>query len=226
MKLQIVARGYYILRIFSSLFIGGFITVLMFTRFGIDIKQQIIAFVLIFCGTAFVIYRISNKVDKAEIELQISDEGLQITWIKQFYLFKKENRILNLNEIQHYLFQPDQHFDMFIIKLKNKKKIKFNLKETSAEFLQFFSDFEEKIKEKKLANPTISIIKAKNMYEKKSALVFAYILSFMMLGTIGLLLFGETKHQPSYGPLFTFLGGSLFYIRQVYIHRKRAKNNQ
>jgi hypothetical protein len=224
MKLLIVARGYYIIRIFSSLFLSGFIIAIALTRFGIDIKEQIFVFTMIFCGFSYMLYRLTNTIDKGEIELKIVDIGLKITWIRQFYLFKKEDSILKWNEIQNYLFQPDQHFDMFIIKLKSKRKIKFNLKETSEEFLEFFSEFEEKIKEMKLADPTISITKAKNMYETTFALIMAYILGLMLIGTIGLLIFGETEHSPSNGPFFTFLGGSLFYIHQVYIHRKKAKN--
>lgn len=70
------------------------------------------------------------------------------------------------------------------------------LKENPEDFFNFLSDL--KAKSMKGIDPTITITMAKTFYEITSALIMAYILGFILIGTIGFMIFGETKKDPNY----------------------------
>jgi hypothetical protein len=86
-----------------------------------------------------------KNIDKGEVELYILDNGISVTWIKQFHFIHRESRTYKWNEIQDYVFQPDQNFDLFKIRLFDKTKIKFNLQETTEELNNFYVEFQNKI---------------------------------------------------------------------------------
>jgi hypothetical protein len=131
MRIEVIARGYVFIRYITSALFGVGAAALLVP------KGQVIIAMIIFGAIAYFLYRLIGRFDRGKVELDVLDSGLNIVWLKQLPLFNKESRLIQWNEIQDYVFQPEQYFDVFRIRLKDKTKIKLNLNETTPEFFKF-----------------------------------------------------------------------------------------
>lgn len=215
MRLKVVSRGYYALRYFLSIAVAVFITL----SIGLP-KGQMLLFLVVFGLAVFLVIIATKNIDKGEVELNILDEGISVKWIKQFHFIHRQSRTYKWSEIEDYVFQPDQNFDLFRIRMTDKTKIKFNLKETTEEFTNFYTDFESKAKQVSQLDGKLKIKKGKTVYETTCALVGAIVLGVMIIGLIVTILFVKPKGTPNYAMLIFSVMGGLFFIIQVYNHRR------
>jgi hypothetical protein len=151
--------------------------------------------------------------------------------MRQFILHNKQDDEFDWTEISDYVFQPDRQFDQFKLHFKNGTKFKFyhnNDHDNKDDFQKFLSDFIRKVEElNSVDNEKSNDIKlGKTFYETTLGLIFAIVAALMIVG-LPILLFmlphhGSTKSS-NYAMLAASYIGAIYFIIQVYIHRKRRK---
>ncbi len=228
-QINIVSRGLYVLFMFTGIFGSVLVTLLISTQVFQRLNFKPNQF--IFLGIVFLVWYLINKITKdlsqGKVDLRLDKEGVKIIWLKQFFLHKRRNISFKWEEVRDYMYQPEQHFDLFRIRLHNKKKIKLSLNEKNEEFHFFYIEFEEFIKNLSSTNEDIQIKRAKTIYETTYGLIMAVILGLMLVGVIFMFIFIKPKNSnmSTYFYLGATVMGSLFFILQVYRIRKSAKED-
>jgi len=80
-----------------------------------------IAVGLYFIGSWFL----SKRTSKAKLTVQFLETGLKINWERNYILYQYADRIVKWQDIAWFKFTPDQHFDLFKIKIKNQRNFEF-----------------------------------------------------------------------------------------------------
>jgi hypothetical protein len=219
MKIEVVARGFYVLRYLLAIALGVFCTLGLFIYLTFIPKDQIILFMGVFGGLTFLILKTTKRLDKGLVNLTIDNEGLKIEWLRQFMFHNKPNENIKWVDIVDYTYIPDQHFDIFRIRT-DKKKIKLSLAETSESFYVFYGELEEKVEILKSADKNLNVKRGRTFYETKWAVVFAIFIVLLLVAFVGLLIF-RPPEKINYGSLFIFLGGAIFYVYTVWSYRQK-----
>lgn len=228
-QLSIVSRGLYVLSIYIWALGSILLTLLVSTQIleRLNYKPNQFIFVALAILFWYLIDKLTKSFPRGKVELILDREGVQLVWIKQFFLHKKKNMTVRWEDIKDYMYQPEQYFDLFRIRLHNKEKIKLSLDEGNEEFYFFYLEFEEFMKELSSSNQNIKIKRSKTIYETTYGLIMAVILGLLIIG--GLLMFIFIKPKNSSLSIYFYLGatvvGGLFYILQVYRMRQSAKEN-
>ena len=150
-----------------------------------------ITYVTILMATALIATRITSR---ALLEFTISENTIQLTWLKQFLFQKKEDITFNWSDIKSYKYHQDRNYDLFKIELKDGNVIKLwhsnvVLKD---DFIKFRLYFEKKVwllnqkEEKENASQKenlTKIIKEKTFFHTKPGLVVSI---FMLLFAISI----------------------------------------
>lgn len=191
-------------------------------------KGQPITFILVFApiiGLALYLPRFTATTD---IEITLGDEGIKRRWLRQFILHNKSDVDFKWNEIADYVFQPDRQFDQFKLNLKDGSKFKFyhnNDHDNKDDFKKFLLDFVQRVEQLNNAdNDKRNDIKlGKTIYETTAGLILAVVALIMLVGMPIMLFMFPTKKTPNYAALGVSYVGAIYYVGQVYIHRKRRK---
>lgn len=194
-------------------------------------KGQPIAFVLMFAPIMGFAFYLPRHTATADIEITLDDEGIKRKWLRQFILHNKSDIGFKWNEIADYVFQPDRQFDQFKLNLKDGTKFKFyhnNDHDSKDDFQQFLSDFIKCVEQLNNADDDKKndIKLGKTIYETTWGLVLAVFTLIMLIGLPIMLLLLPHKVTPkssNYFMLFASYIGGIYYVIQVYIHRKRRK---
>jgi len=219
--LNVASRGLYVLNMFGTMIAAMFITFMVFKYLPIEINKLI--FVGLFIGIWYLVSRFTKKIPKGQVSLTIKNEGLSVDWIKQFLLHNKSNNFIKWSELKDYMFQPEQHFNLFRVRTKDKRKFKFSMDDNNDSFDLFYTEFEQVVEMKSNDN-SVEINRAKNIYESNYGLISAIILGIIMIAGVVIILTVKPKDEANYGLLIGSLAGGVFYIIQVIKYRKKSKN--
>lgn len=221
----------YILTFMLTFFIGMFI-LLKLSNQEIIPKGQPLIFVLFFAPIIILAFYLPKFTSVALIEIIIDETGITKRWLKQFLLRKKRNEVVKWNEIQNYIFQPDRQFDKFKLNLKSGKKFVFyhnNDHDDKDDFRLFLTDFINKVENiNTQENITVKdkIRIGKTIYETKGGLILAILSIIVLVGLPILFIFSPHKDAIKTSNIFMLASsyiGAIYYIIQVYIHRKKRK---
>jgi hypothetical protein len=175
-------------------------------------------------------WKLSKTTSKAKMIIQIMETGLRIEWERNYILYKYSNRLIEWKDIIWYKFTPDQHFDIFKIRLKGKSNFKFeHASEENDDFRSFLASFKRHIREKNYFLPECQMIKeAPNMYEGMTGKVLLGLGYLTLAAGIILIPWAIIKGQKI--NLATILGmlaamsGGIFTIRHVKTQQKNKKS--
>ena len=191
-------------------------------------KGQPLIFILCFAPVIGLAFYLPRFTATADIEITIDSEGIKRRWVRQFILHNKQDDEFKLKEIDDYVFQPDRQFDQFKLHLKNDTKLKFyhnNDHDDKDDFRKFFSDFVERVEQlNNAAKDKRNDIKlGKTLYETTGGLILAVFAVIVIIGLPILLIALPTKKTPNYFGLGVGYTGAIYFLVQVYIHRKKRK---
>lgn len=189
--------------------------------FNIHEKTYVIALLLALWSLT---YFTTRKLPQGLVELRVQSEGIQITWLKQIVLFKQGNHLLKWTEMKDYMYQPEQYFDLFRIRMNDKRKFNFSLIGNNPDFHYFLHNLETTI-EKKSKLEGVDIVKANNIYQSKFGLIWAIFCCIVIAGGIIAFFIIEpkpgTERNLSY--LLVPLMVCIFSVLNVWQHRRKNK---
>lgn len=221
-NLNVASRGLYILHYFGSLILAAIATIPLFKLIN-DLNKLV--FIIIYGGVWYIISRFTKKIPQGQVELELKDDGIQVSWQKQFLLHNKKDHLIKWQNIRDYMFQPEQYFDLLRIRTKDKKKYKFSMIGENDDFPFFYEKLKE-VMESKSSEDSIEIKRAKNIYESIYGLISAVFMGIVIIAGVIAFIFIEPKENssPNYGILIASLAGGIFFIIQVISYRKKNKN--
>lgn len=178
-------------------------------------------------GLIFLVFYLARRASRAEIEIQIDNDGLKHNWVKRFPLDNRKDFEIKWMDIDNYNFQPDRQFDKFKIKLKDGAKYKFyhnNDYDDKDDFQKFLQAFTRKVHNLNSQDVNVSnnIKQGKTIYETTFGLVLAIFGLIVIIGFPIMVIFFPPE-KISWGPAIAAYGGAIYYVSIVYLYRKRAK---
>lgn len=191
-------------------------------------KGQPFIFILCFAPIIGLAFYLPRFTATADIEITIDNDGIKRRWMRKFIFHNNEDEEYKWTEIADYVFQPDRQFDQFKMNLKDGTKFKFyhnNDYDSKDDFRKFLSNFVERVEQiNNVDNNKLNDIKlGKTIYETFWGLILALIAVIMIIGIPIILFAFPTKKTPNYAMLGVAYIGAIYFVIQVYIHRKRRK---
>jgi F0F1-type ATP synthase assembly protein I len=190
-------------------------------------QGQPIYIIALVAPITFFAFKVPNHIASADIELTIDEDGLNKKWLKQFPFLDRPDIKIYWTDMKDFVYQPERQFDKFKITLKDGTKFKFhhnNDHRDKDDFQKFQLDFEKKVS--KLNNDSLkknNIKQGKTIYETAWGLISAIIGVIAIVGLIIVVLFSPFKKTTNYAMLWASLIGTIYFIYQVYVHRKKKK---
>jgi hypothetical protein len=217
----------YIATILTVIFVGMAIVIFLAVNHVFP-KGHPIFFILGFAPIFVLAFYLPRYTATADIQITLDDDGLKRSWLNQFFLHENLSDEFKWNEIVDYVFQPDRQFDQFKLHLKDGTKFKFfhnNDHDSKDDFQKFLSDFSKKVELYNNAdNDKKNDIKlGKTIYETGWGLILAGFAIIVIVGLPILLILTPTKKNANYAMLAFSYIGAIYFLLQVYIHRKRRK---
>lgn len=219
----------YIVTKMTTLFLGIGILLLLETQglFPGSVKLVIILAIVIVYSAIFILPKFTSV---AEIEMTISEEGIQRKWIKQFLFYNKADDEFQWSEIDSFVFQPGRQFDQFKIYFTNGTKLRLyhnNDLDFKDGFIEFLANFQNKVEEINQQKGKTQIKRAKSFYETRLGLVLVWIFVVFVIGIIVLLFLTPKKGHLTPAIFFGLaasVSGGVYYVIQVYVHRRDRRN--
>ena len=216
----------WIVSILATIFAGMGIFLVLVANGLIPKGQTWLAFVIIL-PIFFLAFKVPNYTATVDIELTIDEQGLKKKWLKQFIFSNKPDLDIKWTEIQDFVFEPDRQFDKFKITLKDGSKFKLfhnNDHNDKDDFLRFLQAFEHKITQiNSDNNKTNDIKRGKTIYETNWGLLLAAFAILLIIAVPVMFIFFPTKKTPNYGAIGASYFGAIYFLFQVYIHRRRNR---
>jgi hypothetical protein len=207
---------------------SGMALLIFLTIYEIRPKGQPLIFILCFAPIVGLAFYLPRYTATADIEIEFDNNGIKRKWLRQFILHNRKDDNFEWTEIDNYVFQPDRQFDQFKLHFKNGTKFKFyhnNDHDNKDDFRKFLSDFVQKVEQINNAdNDKRNDIKlGKTIYETFGGLILALIGGLMIVGIPIMLIVFPVKKTPNYAMLGVAYIGAIYFVVQVYLHRKRRK---
>lgn len=147
-KIQVASRILYILRYASVVFLSLTFSFLVCQAIGVSVSENEV----LFLGLVFLLFYLFDwligKFYRGWVRLSLRENGLEVTWLKQIALQKRSNLVLAWSDIKDQLLQPDPHFHVFRIRLKDGRVFKLNIDTEDETFEIFLAEFSEFLKVK------------------------------------------------------------------------------
>ncbi len=178
-------------------------------------------------GLCILVYWIAAKYSKQTVELSISEEYLQIDWIKLPLFSSKQNKQLDWTEIDTYVYQIEKDFDLFKLTLKDGEKLKFSIahdidhQDSFQEFYQSFLSKVNALQEQQTNGRGVTIKKGKTFYETPVGIGLAFLLTGAIVFAFVFAFLNQDKRPVKWGKLISAAFATLFYIQLVWTHNKR-----
>ena len=220
----------FVVTLLTVIFLSMFILIWL-SHHQIIHKGQPLFFILCFAPIIGVAYYLPRFTSTADIEITIDNEGLKRQWLRQFIFHNKPETDFKWTEIEDYVFEPDRQFDQFKLNFKDGTKFKFyhnNDHDSKDDFKKFLYDFVQRVEQRNSVgvDKRNSIKLGKTIYEKSSGLLIAIIAIIILIG-LPIFLFVLPQKGTLKSSNYAVLGGSyigaIYYIVQVYTHRKKRK---
>ncbi len=180
-------------------------------------------------GLAFYLPRFTATAD---IEISIDEDSIKRRWLRQFIFHSKQEDEFKWTDIDDYVFQPDRQFDKFKLNFKDGTKFKFyhnNDHDGKDDFKKFLADFVQNVEQLNNAdNDKRNDIKlGRTIYETTWGLILAVIAVIMIVGFPIMFFILPQKGTPNTSNYFYLAAsyiGSIYFVIQVYTHRRRRKD--
>jgi len=208
---------------------SGMALLIFLTIYEILPKGQPFIFILCFASiVGLAAFYLPRYTATADIEIIIDNDGIKRKWLRQFILHNREDNEYKWTEIADYVFQPDRQFDQFKLHLNDGTKFIFyhnNDHDSKDDFRKFLTNFVERVEQINDADidKRNDIKLGKTIYETFWGLLLALLAVLMIVGIPIMLLALPTKKTPNYAMLGVAYIGAIYFVVQVYIHRKRRK---
>ena len=176
-------------------------------------------------------WKLSKTTSKAKLVIQIIESGLKIKWEKNYILYKYPDKLIGWQEIDSYKFTPDQHFDIFKIKLHGQRNFKFeHASNDKDDFRSFYAVFRRIVRERNNSLPKNQMIKeAPTIYDGvpgKILMGIGYLTSAAGVILVPWAIIIGQKINPA--TIFGFLAamaGGIFTISQVKSKQRKINKN-
>ncbi len=101
----------------------------------------------VFFGALAASYLFSRRMSTAMTSWEVTEKELRILWQKKMFFHNRPDYIINWEDIEAYQYRRDRAFDLFKIKLKSGRFIRFwhNTDFTKDDFQSFINYFEERV---------------------------------------------------------------------------------
>ena len=214
----------FIVTLLTVIFVGSALGIALFATKG---NQPVaIAMAVVVIGSAFYATRFTAR---AMTEWTITKSEIQLKWLDQFIFHNRPDLKINWSDIQEYKYQPDRNFDLFKLKLTDGKVIKLwhNTSTTNDDFQKFVATFEKQVQSYNQKDTDISngIKRAKTIYETKLGLALAVFAGLCLVGIPILIAVLPHKLRINWAGLGVGYAGALFFILQVFAHRKTKSSS-
>ena len=209
-------------------FFGGFVLLVNTLPQGVrNMTTLIFCLVGLLCFTIYMV----KLTSFAKVEITIDYNTISIKWLQRFLIGNKPDVTISFNEIASYDAQEDVLWHWLKIKMKDGNTYKFyhSIFLFKDDYSKFVAAFVASIKNHNMIRsgkdnlPKIKRTKA--LYETTGGLILAGFAMVFMIGFPILLIVFPYEKQPNY---FLFgLGyiGAIYFVFQVYTHRKKNKTN-
>ncbi|MBE0663501.1 MAG: hypothetical protein IH597_13670 [Bacteroidales bacterium] len=173
---------------------------------------------------------LSKRTSKAKLIVQIVENGLDIKWERNYILYKYSDRFINWQDINWYKFTPDQHFDIFKIKVKRQRNFKFeHASNDKDDFRSFNAAFRRNIRERnENVSDNLMILEAPNMYDGLTGKILMGFGYFTIAAGIILIpwaiISGQKINPVTIFGLLGAMGSGAFTIGHVKNKQKKNKN--
>jgi hypothetical protein len=175
-------------------------------------------------------WKLSKTTSKAKLVIQIIESGLKIKWEKNYILYKYPDKLIDWQEIDWYKFTPDQHFDIFKIKISGQRNFKFeHASDDKDDFRSFYAAFRRIVRERNNSLPKNQMIKeAPNIYDGVTGKILMGIGYLTIAAGVILvpwaIIIGQKINPATIFGLLAAMAGGIFTISQV--KSKQRKNNK
>lgn len=218
-RFRVVSRILW-LSFFTSGILTGTILLIYFHK-----KQSVILFLTIVISIFYSVKFLIKTKAYTDVEVYLTDLAIECNWARPFLFQSKENSYIEWSTIKSYTFEPQQRFDLFKIKTHSGQTIRLSHDKESNQrddFKIFLRDFKQKVKgiNKEQSNFT-TIQKGKTIYETSFGIITAYIFLISLPYILYLSFTNENKNP---GSLIFSISSGLYFVLQVYNHRKRKKS--
>jgi len=181
--------------------------------------------VLGFYGLSWLLAKYTSK---GEILIKIEIDGIYVTWLKNYILYKYKDRYIGWEDIKSYKFTPDRWFDIFKIKTYSNGNFVFehdSIKNDIDDFSKFRSELNKRISIFNKSETSLhKIKKSPTLYDGLSGKILFGFAVFLMIGGFIVLVFGLTKGVKNYSSLFGLLSGMAGGIFTILTIIQRRKN--
>ena len=215
----------FIVTLLTVIFSGMAILIIL-TSHQILPKGQPLIFILCFAPIVGLAFYLPRYTATADIEILIDNGGIKRKWLRQFILHNNEDNEYKWSEIADYVFQPDRQFDQFKLHLKDGTKFKFfhnSDHDSKDDFRKFLSHFIERVAQINNvdSDKRNDIQLGKTIYETFWGLILASLAVIMIIGIPIMLFAFPTNKTPNYAIFGVSYLGAIYFVIQVYIHRKK-----
>jgi len=218
--------------------IGGILLIVLVSILGILPKDNNFYFILFFGGLVILSIYLIRLTSFAKVEITLVDDTISIKWIEKFLFYNKPDVTHSFNEIAAYIVQNDQNWDWLKIEMTDGSIYKiyhstFLTKDGYSEFISAFVSSVENYNNaisKSYVNDNLTvkpkaIKRAKSIYEGVQGLVLAGFAILVIIGLPILLFVVPSTKEPNYFLFGVGYFGAVYYLIQVYTHRKGNKKN-
>lgn len=202
---------------------GTFLFLFIISLFQL-INIDNILWVLFVLPLVYFSYYLTKFTSYANVLIEMDEVGIRKKYLKQPFFLRKTDIEVYWEDIISYKYEPSWQFDRFVIKTKNIGKIWiFHNKDSDSkdDFLKLIKDFKftvNRLNFERFLNSNIGRMKV--IYETNYGLFLAVIcLSLLIAIPIMLFSFPVNNNTNYAGLAFSYIGG-IYFIFQVYIHRK------
>jgi hypothetical protein len=191
------------------------------------VENSVLRFILyiLIVGSGFYLTRYTAR---ASTLWTISENDLQLKWLKQFPFKRNRDLIIKWSEIVAYKYQQDRTFDLFKLCLNDGRMVKvWHLTTiTSDDFEKFINSFEKKVQlYNERQTTTQSIERAKTSYETKFGAYLAMFLASAIIGIVALYVIFPNRGHIRWGSIAVASAGVGFCIFQVLVARRKQSSS-
>ncbi|MBN8640705.1 MAG: hypothetical protein J0L86_02745 [Flavobacteriales bacterium] len=202
-----------VIRVYISIILI-ILTVLVFEKTTSYLLHPIFFATIVFM-LFFIFYKILKPISIVKTSISIYDDSITIE--KKYVLFKEIYTNIRFVEINEYLYQPTNGYNLFKIKSK-KNNLTFLVDAENEDFNKFYVLFKKRIT-KFQENNNIPINESLSIYEKKTGLIIGIFIIILFL-LIPLFIF-FSKKEINYSVIVTFYILGSIYLHRLYISKKR-----
>lgn len=182
----------------------------------------------------FVIYMM-RLTSFAKVEVTFDNDSISIKWLEQFLFSNKQDITIQFSEIVSYVEQSDSNWEWLKMELPDGTVYRIwhsNLM-TKDDYSKFVSAFVSSIKTHNKAvrkssvrgGLTKTIKRSKSIYETTGGLILAGFAIVIIIGLPILLFTIPPKRPTNYFVFAAGYFGAIYFLVQVYLQRRRNKDD-